>query len=162
MNDHKEAMIETGFWGRAAAGALVVSEQTGRFLIALRAKGTLQPGTWGTWGGAIDAGETALDAVIRELHEETEYTSNPIDVLPLYVFQHETGFKYSNFLVVVDQEFEPILNWEMQQYGWFNFGDWPDPLHFGLSQLLRDSKSLATMRRYKNNSNKGLGAPVRI
>ena len=152
MNDHKEAMMETGFWGRAAAGALVVSEQTGRFLIAHRAKGTLQPGTWGTWGGAIDAGETALDAVIRELNEETAYAIDPIDILPLYVFEHATGFRYSNFLVVVAQEFEPVLNWEMQEYGWFDFGDWPEPLHFGLDQLLRDSNSLAILLRYRNIS----------
>ena len=153
MNDHKEAMMETGFWGRAAAGALVVSERTGRFLIAHRAKGTLQPGTWGTWGGAIDAGETALDAVVREIKEETAYASDPIDILPLYVFEHETGFRYSNFLVVVDQEFKPILNWEMQQYGWFDFGDWPGPLHFGLNQLLKDPSSLAVLRHYGNDSN---------
>jgi 8-oxo-dGTP pyrophosphatase MutT (NUDIX family) len=153
MNDHKEAMMETGFWGRAAAGALVVSGQSGRFLIAHRATGTLQPGTWGTWGGAIDAGETALDAVIRELQEETAYARDPIDILPLYVFEHETGFRYSNFLVVVDQEFDPVLNWEMQQYGWFEFGDWPDPLHFGLNQLLKDTNSLAILQRYRNNSN---------
>ena len=151
MNDHKEAMIETGFWGRAAAGALVVSERTGRFLIAHRAKGTLQPGTWGTWGGAIDAGETALDAVIRELQEETAYVSDPRDILPLYVFNHETGFRYSNFLVVIDQEFEPVLNWEMQHYGWFCFGDWPNPLHFGMRQLLKDPSSLAILRRYGSN-----------
>ncbi len=153
MNDHKNAMIETGFWGRAAAGAIVVSVLSGRFLIAQRAKGTLQPGTWGTWGGAIDAGETTLDAVIREFREETAYTRDPIDILPLYVFEHETGFRYSNYLVVVDQEFEPILNWEMQQYGWFEFGDWPDPLHFGLYQLLKDKNSLAILQRYRNSSN---------
>ena len=93
MNDHKKAMMETGFWGRAAAGALVVSEVTGRFLIARRAEGTLQPGTWGTWGGAIDAGETALDAVVRELQEEAEFASEAKDIIPLYVFEHESGFR---------------------------------------------------------------------
>ena len=151
MNDHKKAMMETGFWGRAAAGALVVSEDTGRFLIARRAEGTLQPGTWGTWGGAIDAGETALDAVVRELQEEAEFASEAKDIIPLYVFEHESGFRYSNFLVVIGQEFEPVLNWEMQQFGWFDYDDWPDPLHFGLSQLLNDPESQRVMQRYLLN-----------
>ena len=148
MNDHKKAMMETGFWGRAAAGALVVSEVSGRFLIAHRAEGTLQPGTWGTWGGAIDAGETPEDTVIRELQEEAELTSHQEKMLPLYVFEHESGFRYSNFLVVVAEEFEPVLNWEMQKFGWFDYGEWPDPLHFGLEHLLNDKISQDIMRRY--------------
>ena len=149
MNDHKTAMMETGFWGRAAAGALVVSERSGRFLIAHRAEGTLQPGTWGTWGGAIDAGETPEEAVIRELQEEAEFIDDAANILPLYVFEHESGFRYSNFLVVVTEEFQPVLNWEMQQFGWFDYGDWPDPLHFGLERLFNDEVSLEIMARYR-------------
>ncbi len=147
MNDHKQAMMETGFWGRAAAGALVVAKSTGRFLIAHRAEGTLQPNTWGTWGGAIDAGESPEDTVIRELREEAEFSSETREIVPLYVFEHESGFKYNNFLVVIDVEFEPVLNWEMQECGWFNYGQWPAPLHFGLDRLLKDEPSLAVLKR---------------
>lgn len=147
MNDHKKAMMETGFWGRAAAGALIVAETSGRFLIAHRAEGTLQPNTWGTWGGAIDAGETPKQTVIRELQEEAEFVSVTKEILPLYVFEHESGFKYTNYLVVIAEEFEPVLNWEMQQFGWFEYGQWPDPLHFGLERLLKDEKSLEVMQR---------------
>ncbi len=147
MNDHKKAMMETGFWGRAAAGALIVAENSGRFLIAHRAEGTLQPNTWGTWGGAIDRGETPEQTVLRELQEEADFTSETKEILPLYVFKHESGFCYNNFLVVVSDEFEPVLNWEMQQFGWFHFGDWPNPLHFGLQQLLQDEDSLGVLKK---------------
>jgi len=140
MNEHKQAMLETGFWGRAAAGALVLARSTSRLLIAHRAEGTLQAGTWGTWGGAVDAGETPVDAVTRELREEAGFKDD-FDSHPLMVFEHDTGFTYSNFLVIVDHEFEPVLNWETQNFGWFNYGDWPDPLHFGLEQLLNHEPS---------------------
>ena len=133
-------MLETGFWGRAAAGALVLARSTSRLLIAHRAEGTLQAGTWGTWGGAVDAGETPVDAVTRELREEAGF-ADEFDSHPLMVFEHDTGFTYANFLVIVDHEFEPVLNWETQNFGWFEFGDWPDPLHFGLEQLLNHEPS---------------------
>lgn len=148
MSDHKQAMIETGFWGRAAAGALIVAESSGRFLIAHRAEGTLQPGTWGTWGGAIDAGETPEQAVVRELKEEADLLCVPDQMIPLYIFEHASGFQYRNFLTVVADEFEPVLNWEMQQFGWFDYGDWPDPLHFGLEQLIKDEPSQKVLQKY--------------
>jgi len=135
MNEHKQALLDTGFWGRAAAGALVLARSTSRLLIAERAEGTLQAGTWGTWGGAVDPGETPLAAVGRELREEAGFEHN-FDAFPLLVFEHDSGFTYANFLVVVDQEFEPVLNWETSSYGWFNYGEWPSPLHFGLEHLL--------------------------
>jgi 8-oxo-dGTP pyrophosphatase MutT (NUDIX family) len=145
MNEHKQAMLETGFWGRAAAGALILARSTSRLLIAHRAEGTLQAGTWGTWGGAVDAGETAEQAVTRELHEEAGFDGR-FDAHPLMVFEHDSGFTYSNFLVVVEQEFAPVLNWETQNFGWFDYGDWPTPLHFGLEQLLdhQDSRTIIT------------------
>ncbi len=145
MNDHKLAMQETGFWGRAAAGALICARSTSRLLIAHRAEGTLQAGTWGTWGGAVDAGETAVETVARELHEEAGFEGD-FDAHPLMVFEHDTGFTYSNFLVVVKDEFDPVLNWETQNFGWFTYGDWPDPLHFGLDQLLNHEPSLSEIR----------------
>lgn len=146
MNEHKQAMLETGFWGRAAAGAIVLARSTSRLLIAHRAEGTLQAGTWGTWGGAVDAGETPEQTVARELHEEAGYHGD-LETHELMVFEHDTGFRYSNFLAVVDEEFAPVLNWETQACGWFDFGRWPSPLHFGLEQLLEHEPSRETIQR---------------
>jgi 8-oxo-dGTP pyrophosphatase MutT (NUDIX family) len=145
MNEHKQAMMETGFWGRAAAGALVLARSSSRFLIAHRADGTLQAGTWGTWGGAVDAGETPLATVSRELQEEAGFNDD-FDAYPLMVFEHDTGFTYSNYLVVIETEFEPVLNWETQNFGWFDYDDWPAPLHFGLEKLLNHEPSRQEIR----------------
>jgi ADP-ribose pyrophosphatase YjhB (NUDIX family) len=99
-----------------------------------------QPGTWGTWGGAIDEQEDPADAVKREVQEEAGY-SGPLRLIPLRVFRHPSGFRYHNFLALVPQEFEPQLNWETQGSRWFEPGHWPQPLHPGMVSLLQDARS---------------------
>ena len=43
----------------------------GRILLTRRAKGKSYAGTWENSGGAAQAGETSLQAIVRELYEET-------------------------------------------------------------------------------------------
>ena len=147
--EHRRALRETGFWGRAAAGCLFVASETGRILIPHRSEQCQQPNTWGTWGGAVDGDETPIDAVRREVHEEAGYHA-PVDLTPLFVFRHESGFAYHNFLAVVQYEFAPDLNWETQAFDWFAFGDWPEPAHFGLTALLEDPDSHTIIKSAAN------------
>jgi hypothetical protein len=46
----------------------------------------------------------------------------------------------------VPQEFTPNINWETQAFDWFDFGDWPEPSHFGLTALLEDPVSHELLR----------------
>lgn len=56
-------------WGpRGAAGLLVAHE--GAVLLQLRARWAHQGGTWSVPGGALERGESARDAALREAHEE--------------------------------------------------------------------------------------------
>ena len=141
------ALRETGFWGRAAAGCLILARDSGRILIPHRSEHCQQPNTWGTWGGAIDQGESPQEAVLRELAEEAGFAA-PEEVIPLFVFRHDSGFRYHNFLVTVESEFEPRINWETQAFAWFGFGDWPEPAHFGLIALLSDADSLDVLESH--------------
>lgn len=135
--DHAAARDKTGFWGRRAAGCIVFAKDTGRFLIAHRSLEVLEPGTWGTWGGAIDAGEEPGDAVLRELEEESGLARDAIhDVMPSFVFRHPSGFEYHNFIVVVAQEYIPELDDETQGYRWCTMDRLPHPRHAGLDMLL--------------------------
>src|SRR3569833_3234259 len=59
---HNEAMKKTGFWGAQGAGVVFIAGDARRFLLAHRSEDVEQPGTWGTWGGAIDAGEDPATA----------------------------------------------------------------------------------------------------
>jgi 8-oxo-dGTP pyrophosphatase MutT (NUDIX family) len=149
---HAQALQQTGFWGRAGAGCLFFAQDTGRFLVGHRSQAVEQPGTWGTWGGAIDRGEDPALAVKREAHEETGY-NGPVTVEPLLVFR-KNDFRYSNFLLIVEQEFTPRLNWENQGFRWCDWGAWPRLLHFGLVSLLQDAASAATMQRLRKASAK--------
>lgn len=142
--DHARALQNTGYWGAQGAGSIPLARSTKRLLIAHRSHAVEQPGTWGTWGGAIDSGEDPKAAAARELAEEAGHLGH-LQMLPLYVFR-DKSFRYSNFLAVVDDEFTPDLNWETQGYRWCTFGKWPRPLHFGLKAVLNDAASIATIR----------------
>ena len=144
--EHLAAMKRTGFWGKQGAGCIFLARNTGRLLIAHRSRKVEQPNTWGTWGGAIDSGEDPETAVRREAREEAGAAAAIVALKPLFVFQ-SGSFRYSNFLAVVDHEFEPVLTWETQGYRWCPFGEWPNHLHFGLQAVLNDPASTATIRQ---------------
>ena len=54
----------------AVVGLIVVDDE--RYLMQLRSQkpGIFYPGHWGLFGGAVDDGESAERALVRELHEE--------------------------------------------------------------------------------------------
>jgi 8-oxo-dGTP pyrophosphatase MutT (NUDIX family) len=148
MNDelddlHRSELKKTGFYGKAGAGCLIVCRATGRVCLPLRSRLVEQPFTFGTWGGALDPGEAPLDAVKRELREEAGYEGDA-EIVPAYVFESRSGFRYSNFVAIVEDEFEPELNWETLAFRWCRLDQILIdglPLHFGLQALLDDDAS---------------------
>lgn len=149
--DHYVARDETGFFGRQAAGAIVMAKSTGRLLFMLRSDEVEEPGTWGNCGGAFHIErETPEKAALREVRQETGWTG-AIDLVPLYVFK-KGSFRYFNFLATVEEEFAPHLGWEADGHEWRAFGDWPQPLHFGLQALFRDTDSVETIQAAINSA----------
>jgi 8-oxo-dGTP pyrophosphatase MutT (NUDIX family) len=146
---HAQALHATGFWGAQGAGILPFARSTKRFLLAHRSEEVEQPNDWGTWGGAIDRGETPQRGAQREFSAESGYRG-PIKLIPLFVFR-KNKFRYSNFLGVIDNEFEPKPDedaaWETQGWQWCSFGHWPEPLHFGFTAILNDATSVQIMQR---------------
>lgn len=63
----------------AVVHALV--EQQGKLLLVKRADGMLEGGKWALPGGFIDRDETAAQAVLRELREETGWTGTVLTLL---------------------------------------------------------------------------------
>lgn len=140
LGEHGVATDESGeFWGDQGAGVLIQAKDSGRILFAYRSEFVNEPHTWGVWGGAIDGKESPLAAVRREIREETGY-SGQISFKPLYVFT-KGSFKFTTFLGEVPTEFVPKLDWETEDYRWVTPGDWPDPLHFGVKELLPQLES---------------------
>jgi 8-oxo-dGTP pyrophosphatase MutT (NUDIX family) len=144
---HQETLDKTGFWGTQAAGCLFVAKDTKRLLFAHRGQYVLEPDTWGTWGGALDTGETPVQGVIREIKEEAGYKGKFL-LIKLSKFTHvKSGFIYHTFLAKVSKEFKPVLNWESQGYKWVEFGNWPKPLHPGLKRTLSEKASLSIIKK---------------
>lgn len=147
--EHATALRDTGFWGRQGAGTIILAKLTKRFLLPERSADVEQPFTWGTWGGAIDSDESPEEAVARELYEEAGY-HGPKQIIPLYVFK-SSSFRYSNFLTIIPDEFTPRLNWETASFRWVEYGDWPQPLHFGLASVLKDPSSVRSIEQALQN-----------
>jgi 8-oxo-dGTP pyrophosphatase MutT (NUDIX family) len=147
---HSEAADETGYWGKQGAGCLAVARSTGRVLIGFRSEYVMEPFTWGTFGGAMDEDLTPEQMARKELRQEAGYTG-AVEMVPLYVYEAPEGtFAYHNFAAVVDEEFEPIVNWEHEEARWFDIEELldnpPDELHYGLENLLADMKSVELLR----------------
>lgn len=130
---------EMKYWGKRAAGCIFFCPKTNRMLLNYRSAEVMEPNLcYSTWGGKFDGNESVEQVIEREVVEESGYIGN-YDMEFVYTFV-DGNFKYYNFLVIVDNEFEPILNWETEipegydEYPWFDFNDCPDNLHLGLKR----------------------------
>lgn len=146
--EHGEALQKTGFWGERGAGVMPVAQDTGRILLPHRSSHVEQPNEWGaTWGGAIDRGLDPQETVQKEFAEESGYAGQ-MKLIPLRTFKDDNSdFQYFNFLGIVPSEFIPKLNWESQNYKWVEFGDWPQPMHFGFDTILNDPFSVQEIKK---------------
>lgn len=100
---------------------LVLRSKDGKFLFQHRAEHLERhPGIWGFFGGGIEAGETSLEGLHREVGEETGYILDNPRLLSKesYIGVHSTGKRYI-FLEDYDHKQEIILCEESQNYGWF-------------------------------------------
>lgn len=124
-----------------AVGAIFLSKSTGRMMLNLRSDNATYANNWGFVGGKIEANETPLNALYREISEELG-SSIPVieDIIPFDVFCTKNGkFKYYSFIIVVPDEFIPVLNHESSGYSWVRIGNWPKPLHPGAKSTLYNS-----------------------
>ena len=144
---HYEALEETGFFGRQAAGALVIARSTGRILLQKRSEAVLQPGDWGCCSGAHHEDESPEAAARREMREETGWNGQDdlVEIVPAYVFA-SGDFVFRNHLAVVADEFVPLGGWESDDHIWATLDELPDPLHFGIQALLADPTSRDILR----------------
>ena len=101
----------------------------------------MERGTWGVFGGKLEGGESAAEGAARESEEETGISVDVSSLLTLYVFSDsKADFQYTTMLCIVPDEISPELNWEHDDFGWFDPRDilqWSaTPLHPGVLHML--------------------------
>ena len=139
------------YWDNKAAGILLYCKKTNRFLLFLRSNQIQDyPNTWATVGGKVDPSDTNKykTAAYREMCEETEFCEN-IKLRLLYIFKEGT-FSYRTYLGYVDEEFEPVLNWENSDAKWIAKGELlnHENLHPGFAEMLENDDALAILKKY--------------
>jgi 8-oxo-dGTP diphosphatase len=106
--------------------AAVITRPDGSFLLGQRAPGTFYPGFWEFPGGKVEAGETALGALLRELKEELGILAT--DVRPWITREH--SYEHAD----VRLHFFEVAAWQ---------GELADHVHSALSWQRADNLTVA-------------------
>ncbi len=120
---------------KKAAGILALALDTKRLLLMQRSPRQDNPLTWATFGGGHEDGESARETALREFAEETGYQGKIDTYFMASLSNEDNTFTFFNYFGIVPTEFDPHDCWETFDYGWFSLGDWPSPLHPGVTWL---------------------------
>ena len=112
-------------WRKGEYGLVVrvwVYDGKGKLLLTRRAPEKSFPGTWENSGGAAKAGETSLQAVVRELAEETGIQASPEEFELIDSgrdrFTHYDYYCLHREIPIEDVVLQPE---ETDDAGWFTF-----------------------------------------
>jgi 8-oxo-dGTP pyrophosphatase MutT (NUDIX family) len=125
-------------WGRyGAAGVLLLDHGHEHVLLALRASGTAEAGTWSLPGGARNEGESARAAALREASQEVGLDADDVKVL----FEAEADYGdwiYTTVAAELLQAFEPtVTDDENDEVRWVALDDLHElALHPDLAEAL--------------------------
>lgn len=160
--DHNETLFETGYWGKSAAGTLLYDAKTQKIGLGLRSDQVLEPGTIGTFGGAVDGADSVEETVSNEIMEEIGYFY-PVNLVKLPVFRDE-GFEYHNFICRINPDvWEPILNYENDEIVWMTTSelkDYPgERLHPGMRWLTNQPEFWSTLAKFEAKYNHETSTP---
>jgi 8-oxo-dGTP pyrophosphatase MutT (NUDIX family) len=133
-----------------AVGGMLLARETSRVLYLLRDQDTYS-NTWGLVGGKVEQGETAMDALRREMIEELGRLPDILKTIPVELFTSEDGhFQYHTYVCVIDHEFIPQLSSEHKGYCWCALDAAPKPLHPGLYSALNTKEMRHKFRTLAN------------
>lgn len=112
-------------------------------LMQLRSNMAHEGGTWSCPGGAINEGETTLEAALRESTEEVGAPPEPWRVVGEHVFTPAEDWSYTTAVVVVSERFGASLNFETTDVRWVPVAEIEKlPLHAGFAASWPDVKEI--------------------
>ena len=116
----------------SSTGALIYCAQSHRYLFLLR-NSNRHSGSWGIVGGKVEAGESVIQGLHREIQEELGGEIKDAKIIPIEQYTSDNDkFVFHTYLISVDEEFVPVLNHEHRGYCWVLLDDHPKPLHPGV------------------------------
>jgi len=139
------------------AGITLLCPVSRRLLLGLRSpESEHEPETWCNFGGHMQHGETALQAALREMNEEAELRPEKIIENPIYTEENNKGedkdFKFYNFLGIVSNEVEAVLNHEHLDYNWYRLSEIPYiNLHSGFKKIFKDANAMQIIKNHLQN-----------
>ncbi len=109
-----------------------VHDGRGNLLLTRRAPEKSFPGTWENSGGAALAGETSLEAIVRELFEETGIRAEPEEFEFLATAQDKTAF-YDHYCLQREIPLTQIVlqRGETDAVRWASFAEVHDMIRAG-------------------------------
>ena len=106
-----------------AAGFFAYHPKSKRILLGLRS----DTNSWANFGGGYEPekDKTVKDTAIREFLEETGCDSGyKVSEKPIDIFKNNF-LRYHTYFVTFDKMFEPDINHEHTNYGWFKIDNLP-------------------------------------
>jgi len=100
------------------------TEKSHELLQLRRARHDFMGGAWSTVRGAVEPGESAWQAALRELREESGlapiefYQVDTVDVF--YLHGDDTVWHCPGFCALVDRNAKPVLNAEHDDFRWID------------------------------------------
>lgn len=102
------------------SSAAVIFDESGRILLVKSTYQRFHP--WGIPGGGLEYGETAEDAVLREVYEETGFTIEIKKLLLVKTFAPDKFILYY-LCIIKDGVFQPSD--EVSEFGYFSLDGLP-------------------------------------
>lgn len=111
-------------WGLFGAAGIVFLHRSpeGDATVQLQKRSAFahEGGTWSCAGGAIEPGEDALTAGLREAAEEVGEVPEPTRVIGSYTFAPASDWSYVTSVVEVPTQFGSSVNFETDDVAWFS------------------------------------------
>lgn len=136
-----------GLYGAAGVVFTLAGDRGPEVLVQLRSALAHEGGTWSCPGGAIDRGESPIEAALREAEEEVGRPPEPWQVVGEHVFAPATDWTYTTAVVAVPARFGTSLTFETDDVRWVPIDEVDAlPLHPGfaaawpfLREIVRDA-----------------------
>jgi 8-oxo-dGTP pyrophosphatase MutT (NUDIX family) len=120
---------------KKATGALIKCTKTNKVLLLLRNDGNP---TWSLVSGGLEADENPLEALKREFEEELSLKPTNVKFNKVGVETNANNVIFHYYEGFTSEEFEPKLDNENLDWGWFSKNDLPSPLYKGMFEKIKN------------------------